>query len=113
MPCCYVSRSSPRTISRTQSSGTGWPSTPSQCETADAPPGKVELVGADASHAWFSVYAPDRGWLDFDPTNNQIPGERHITVATGRDYRDVSPLRGVTVGGASHSLKVSVDVAPL
>jgi transglutaminase-like putative cysteine protease len=77
------------------------------------PPGKVKLVGADASHAWVAVFVPGQGWLDFDPTNNVRPGERHITVATGRDYRDVSPLRGVTVGGASHSLKVSVDVAPV
>lgn len=77
------------------------------------PPGKVKLVGADASHAWVAVFVPGQGWLDFDPTNNVRPGERHITVATGRDYRDVSPLRGVTVGGASHSLKVSVDVSPV
>jgi transglutaminase-like putative cysteine protease len=77
------------------------------------PPGKAKLVGADASHAWVAVFVPGQGWLDFDPTNNVRPGERHITVATGRDYRDVSPLRGVTVGGASHHLKVSVDVAPL
>ncbi|WP_193211896.1 transglutaminase family protein [Luteolibacter marinus] len=77
------------------------------------PPGKPKLVGADASHAWVSVFVPGEGWLDFDPTNNIRPGERHITVATGRDYRDVSPLRGITVGGASHSLKVSVDVSPL
>lgn len=77
------------------------------------PPGKPKLVGADASHAWVSVFVPGQGWLDFDPTNNVRPGERHITVATGRDYRDVSPLRGVTVGGLSHALKVSVDVTPL
>lgn len=77
------------------------------------PPGQERMVGADASHAWVAVFVPGQGWLDFDPTNNVRPGERHITVATGRDYRDVSPLRGVTVGGASHSLKVSVDVAPM
>lgn len=77
------------------------------------PPGKPKLVGADASHAWVAVFLPGQGWLDFDPTNNLRPAERHITVATGRDYRDVSPLRGVTVGGASHHLKVSVDVSPL
>ncbi len=77
------------------------------------PPGKVKLVGADASHAWVSVFIPGQGWTDFDPTNNVRPGERHITVATGRDYRDVSPLRGVTVGGANHHLKVSVDVTPV
>jgi transglutaminase-like putative cysteine protease len=77
------------------------------------PPGKPKLVGADASHAWIAVFVPGQGWLDFDPTNNLRPGERHITVATGRDYGDVAPLRGVTVGGASHTLKVSVDVSPL
>lgn len=77
------------------------------------PPGKAKMVGADASHAWVSVFVPGQGWIDFDPTNNMRPAERHITVATGRDYRDVSPLRGVTVGGASHHLKVSVDVMPL
>jgi len=74
------------------------------------PPGKERLVGADASHAWFSVYQPGFGWLDFDPTNNQIPGERHITVAWGRDYADVTPLKGVAFGGGEHELKVSVDV---
>jgi len=78
-------------------------------ETAP-PPGKERLIGADASHAWFSVYQPGFGWLDFDPTNNQIPGERHITVAWGRDYADVTPLKGVAFGGGEHELKVSVDV---
>lgn len=77
------------------------------------PPGRPKLVGADASHAWVSVYVPGQGWTDFDPTNNVRPAERHITVATGRDFRDVSPLRGVTVGGANHHLKVSVDVSPI
>lgn len=77
------------------------------------PPGKPKLVGADASHAWVSVFVPGQGWLDFDPTNNVRPSDRHITVAVGRDYRDVSPLRGVTVGGLSHTLKVSVDVSPV
>ena len=74
------------------------------------PPGKERLIGADASHAWFSIFQPDIGWLDFDPTNNQIPGERHITVAWGRDYADVTPLKGVAFGGGEHELKVSVDV---
>jgi transglutaminase-like putative cysteine protease len=76
----------------------------------EPPVGKERLVGADASHAWFSVYAPDRGWLDFDPTNNQLPGERHITLAWGRDYADVTPLKGVVFGGGKHTLKVAVDV---
>jgi len=74
------------------------------------PPGQQRLVGADASHAWFSVFLPGSGWLDFDPTNNQLPSERHITVAWGRDFSDVTPLKGVAFGGGEHELKVSVDV---
>ncbi len=77
------------------------------------PPGKKRLVGADASHAWLAVWCPGYGWIDADPTNNLLPGDRHITVAWGRDFSDVSPLRGVVVGGGEHELKVSVDVAPL
>lgn len=76
----------------------------------EPPPGKEKLVGADASHAWFSVYLPEYGWLDFDPTNNQLPGERHVTVAWGRDFADVTPLKGVAFGSGEHELKVSVDV---
>lgn len=75
------------------------------------PPGKPRLVGADASHAWFAVWCPGHGWIDADPTNNVLPGDRHITVAWGRDFSDVSPLRGVVVGGGGSSPKVSVDVA--
>ncbi len=77
------------------------------------PPGKEKLVGADASHAWFSVYLPDVGWMDFDPTNNQVPDDQHITVAWGRDYGDVTPLKGVIFGGQNHELKVSVSVERL
>ena len=77
------------------------------------PPGQEKLVGSDASHAWFSVYLPDVGWMDFDPTNNQIPGDQHIIVAWGRGYGDVTPLKGVVFGGQDHELKVSVDVARL
>ena len=77
------------------------------------PPGKARLVGADASHAWASAYVPEHGWLDLDPTNAVIPGMRHVTLAYGRDFSDVSPLRGVVLGGGSHSLSVSVDVEPL
>jgi transglutaminase-like putative cysteine protease len=77
------------------------------------PPGKKKLVGADASHAWFSVYLPDLGWMDFDPTNNQLPGDRHIIVAWGRDYSDVTPLKGVIFGGQNHELKVAVEVENL
>lgn len=76
------------------------------------PPGKARLVGADASHAWFSVYIPDYGWLDLDPTNNQKPAERHITIAWGRDFADVTPLKGVLFGSGEHELTVSVDVEP-
>ncbi len=75
------------------------------------PPGQERLVGADASHAWFSVFAPTLGWIDFDPTNNKSLGEQHITVAWGRDFSDVSPLKGVALGGGKHKVKVSVDVA--
>ncbi len=74
------------------------------------PEGKERLVGADASHAWFAVFCPGAGWIDFDPTNNIQPGEEHITVATGRDYADVSPVAGVITGGGAHEVKVSVDV---
>lgn len=82
-------------------------------ETAP-PPGKPRLVGADASHAWISVFCGDEaGWVDADPTNNVLPGERHITVAWGRDFSDVSPLRGVTLGAGGQSLSVAVDVIPM
>jgi transglutaminase-like putative cysteine protease len=77
------------------------------------PPGKPRLVGADASHAWVSVYCGEAGWVDFDPTNNVIAGTDHITLAWGRDYDDVCPIRGVLVGGKHHTMHVSVDVAPL
>ena len=72
--------------------------------------GKEQLVGADASHAWFSIFCPGTGWLDFDPTNNLQPTEEHITVAFGRDFSDVSPVAGVVTGGGSHQVKVSVNV---
>lgn len=82
-------------------------------ETAP-PPGKPRLVGADASHAWISVFCGEEaGWVDADPTNNILPGERHITVAWGRDFSDVSPLRGVTLGAGGQSLSVAVDVIPV
>ena len=81
-------------------------------------PGTVKLRGSDASHAWVAVYAPDlppgERWCDFDPTNNRAgwhsPGEDYVTLATGRDFADVSPLRGVIHGGASHTLMVGVTV---
>lgn len=91
-------------------------------------PGQPRLIGSDASHAWASVYCPlasDAGgmrlaagqnvgvWLDFDPTNNRAPGEDYVTLATGRDFLDVSPMRGVIRGGARHVLDVAVTVTPL
>jgi transglutaminase-like putative cysteine protease len=83
-------------------------------------PGKERLVGSDASHAWVSVYLPDlpmgNRWCDFDPTNNRdgwgTPGEDYVTLAVGRDYADVSPIRGVIHGGTHHTLNVGVTVEP-
>jgi transglutaminase-like putative cysteine protease len=76
------------------------------------PPGRPRLVGADASHAWFSVYCGPLGWIDFDPTNDLLPNTDHVTVAWGRDYSDVTPIHGMFVGGGQHRLAVSVDVMP-
>lgn len=93
------------------------------------PPGQPRLIGADASHAWVSVYVPwppgtesradappSGAWFDFDPTNNRCgwgsPGEDYVTLAIGRDFSDVSPMRGVIQGGARHTLEVGVTVAP-
>lgn len=77
------------------------------------PEGQPRLVGADASHAWLSVYCGPQGWIDVDPTNNKIPDNEHVTVGWGRDYGDVCPLKGVYTGGEHHRLDVSVDVEPL
>ncbi|MFU2330125.1 transglutaminase family protein [Pseudomonas sp. NFX98] len=77
------------------------------------PPGQPRLIGADASHAWVSVYCPVLGWVDFDPTNNVQPALEHITLAWGRDFSDVSPLRGVILGGGNHDPEVRVTVMPL
>ncbi len=76
------------------------------------PPGKPRLIGADASHAWASCWCGDLGWVDFDPTNNCLVSDNHITAAWGRDYGDVCPIQGVFVGGGEHTMGVSVDVAP-
>lgn len=76
------------------------------------PPGKEKLVGTDASHAWFSVYIPTFGWVDFDPTNNQIPKNQHITVSWGRDYYDVPPLKGVIYSTGKNTMDVAVDIRP-
>ncbi len=78
----------------------------------DPPPGKPRLVGADYSHAWFSVFCPHSGFVDFDPTNDCLPAERHVTAAYGRDFSEISPLAGVVTGGGQHTLKVAVSVEP-
>jgi len=78
-------------------------------ETQPAP-GQEKRRGADASHAWFSAYDPTFGWIDFDPTNNQVPLGHYISTAWGRDYSDVTPLKGVIYGGGSHRAEVAVDV---
>jgi transglutaminase-like putative cysteine protease len=76
------------------------------------PPGQVKMQGADASHAWFAVYIPGDEWQDFDPTNDVMPADQHITTAWGRDYSDVTPLKGVVFGGGGKQvLSVAVDVA--
>jgi transglutaminase-like putative cysteine protease len=75
-------------------------------------PGKPKLKGVDASHAWVSVWVPETGWVDFDPTNGLIPRGEHITIATGRDYDDVSPISGVLLGGEGQTMAVAVDIEP-
>ena len=75
--------------------------------------GKPKLEGSDASHAWISVYIPEMGWCEFDPTNNMIPEQRHIITAYGRDFADVSPLKGIIFSSGDHKVKVEVDVIPL
>ncbi|HSV44727.1 MAG TPA: transglutaminase family protein [Ramlibacter sp.] len=82
----------------------------------EPPPGQPRLVGSDASHAWVSVYVPGEdgagSWAELDPTNDRAPGEDYVRLATGRDYSDVSPMRGVIQGGSRHALRVAVTVAP-
>ena len=78
------------------------------------PPGKPRLIGADESHAWVEVFlGAERGWLGLDPTNGTMVGTDHIPVCVGRDYNDVSPMRGVVLGGGTHTLRVRVDVVPV
>ncbi len=79
----------------------------------EPPPGQPRLIGADASHAWVAVWCPGIGWVEFDPTNAMQPAQGHITLAWGRDYGDVCPLRGVILGGASHAADVAVTVTPV
>lgn len=76
------------------------------------PPGQPRLIGADASHAWVALWCPGLGWIDVDPTNDLQPGAGHITLAWGRDYGDVCPLRGVILGGGGHAVEVAVTVMP-
>jgi transglutaminase-like putative cysteine protease len=75
-----------------------------------SPEGVEKLIGSDASHAWFSVYIPELGWTDFDPTNNCLVSDQHITIGWGRDYADIAPLEGIILSSGSHELTVSVDV---
>ncbi|HSZ33708.1 MAG TPA: transglutaminase family protein, partial [Puia sp.] len=75
-----------------------------------SPEGVEKLIGSDASHAWFSVFTPEQGWIDFDPTNNCIVSDQHITIGWGRDYADIAPMEGIILSSGSHELTVSVDV---
>ncbi len=77
------------------------------------PPGQEKLVGADATHAWVAVFIPDWGWMEIDPTNGCVPDERYIILGWGRDFADVTPLKGVMTGGGEHVLSVAVDVTPI
>ncbi|HEY3968362.1 MAG TPA: transglutaminase family protein [Planctomycetaceae bacterium] len=81
--------------------------------STEPPPGCVPLVGSDATHAWLSIFCPGAGWIDLDPTNDQITGEGHILLAWGRDYDDVSPVKGVVLGGGQHAVNVAVNVERL
>jgi len=77
------------------------------------PPGKKKLVGSDASHAWVSVFFPSIGWVEFDPTNCILPAFKHITIAYGRDYLDVAPIKGIVFSSGKQNLTVKVDVTRL
>jgi len=79
----------------------------------DPPPGQPRLIGADASHAWVSVHCPQSGWIDLDPTNDVLADMDHVTLAIGRDYSDVSLLRGMILGGGAHRVEVAVSVLAL
>ena len=76
------------------------------------PPGQARLTGADASHAWLSIFFPDIGWFDFDPTNGVMPTNGHIALAWARDYDDISPVKGIMIGGRRHAHRIGVDVIP-
>jgi transglutaminase-like putative cysteine protease len=78
-----------------------------------AQPEAADLVGSEASHAWVAAWCPKLGWIEVDPTNDLVPGDRHIVLGYGRDYDDVSPVKGVTLGGGSHTIEVAVEVTPI
>jgi transglutaminase-like putative cysteine protease len=86
---------------------------PARPGAPDATPAAPPVIGADASHAWVSVYCPKYGWVDLDPTNDAVPGTGHVRLATGRDYGDVAPLRGVVQGGGEHHLRVAVRLTAI
>lgn len=74
------------------------------------PPGQEKLTGADATHAWVALFVPSFGWIDYDPTNNLKPYDQHVTLAVGRDFADITPLKGIMFGGGNQILDVSVDM---
>jgi transglutaminase-like putative cysteine protease len=79
----------------------------------DPPSGQPRLMGVDASHAWVAAWSPEHGWVEFDPTNDQLADQRYITLAWGADFADVVPLRGVILGGGAQTMHVSVSVLPV
>ena len=79
----------------------------------EPPPGQPRLMGVDASHAWVSAWSPQYGWVEFDPTNDQLADQRYITLAWGADFADVVPLRGVILGGGAQAMDVAVSVLPV
>ncbi len=85
---------------------------PAALEAGRPGPSGAPLIGADASHAWVAVFAPPFGWVEFDPTNDVWVQQEHVALGWGRDFGDVSPLRGVILGGGSHTLSVRVAVEP-
>lgn len=78
-----------------------------------APEGKPKLFGTDASHAWFAIFIPHFGWMEFDPTNNLVPCGQHILLGSGRDYADIAPLKGVVTSSGASRLSIAVDVKPM
>ena len=79
----------------------------------DPPPGRPRLIGVDATHAWVALFCPGIGWVEFDPTNRSRAGRDHVRVAVGRDYQDISPLRGTVISGGWQNLTIAVTVTPL